>query len=65
MKCFKNRYKPSYFRGSVKHLISLQTINSYQEYFRYEIWCSTEHSNKRLDAAWREREGKVTGPLNM
>jgi hypothetical protein len=26
---------------------------------RYEIWCSTEHGNKRLDAAWREREGKV------
>ena len=29
-------------------------------FFRYEIWCSTEHGNKRLDAAWREREGKVS-----
>merc|ERR1719278_153902 len=28
---------------------------------KYEIWCSTEHGNKRLDAAWREREGK--GPV--
>lgn len=23
---------------------------------KYEIWCSTEHGNKRLDAAFRERE---------
>ena len=30
---------------------------------RYEIWCSTEHGNKRLDAAWREREGKVSSFL--
>jgi len=25
---------------------------------KYEIWCSTEHGNKRLDLAWREREAK-------
>ena len=25
---------------------------------RYEIWCSTEHGNKRLDSAWKERQGK-------
>ena len=30
---------------------------------KYEIWCSTEHGNKRLDAAFREREGK--GPVYL
>ena len=25
---------------------------------RYEIWCSTDHGNKRLDSAWKERQGK-------
>ena len=26
---------------------------------KYEIWCSTEHGNKRLDAAFRERIGPI------
>jgi len=30
---------------------------------KYEIWCSTEHGNKRLDSAFREREGK--GPVYL
>merc|ERR1719206_1481370 len=28
---------------------------------KYEIWCSTEHGNKRLDSAFRERDGR--GPV--
>ncbi|ELT99900.1 hypothetical protein CAPTEDRAFT_19575 [Capitella teleta] len=41
-------------------------IKSYSEddihrSIKYSIWCSTEHGNKRLDAAYREREGK--GPV--
>ena len=62
---FQEQIQAILLQSSVKHLVSLQTINSQQEYSRYEIWCSTEHGNKRLDAAWREREGKVTDPLNM
>lgn len=27
-------------------------------WFEYGIWASTDHGNKRLDAAFREREGK-------
>lgn len=30
---------------------------------KYGIWCSTEYGNKRLDAAFREREGK--GPIYL
>lgn len=30
---------------------------------KYNIWCSTEHGNKRLDDAFREREGK--GPVYL
>jgi hypothetical protein len=30
---------------------------------KYEIWCSTEHGNKRLDAAFRERNNK--GPIYL
>merc|ERR1712079_967768 len=28
---------------------------------KYEIWCSTEHGNKRLDSAFKERDGR--GPV--
>jgi len=30
---------------------------------KYSIWCSTEYGNKRLDAAYRERDGK--GPVYL
>lgn len=38
-------------------------IKSYSEddihrSIKYDIWCSTEHGNKRLDAAFREQKGK-------
>ena len=43
-------------------------IKSYSEddihrSIKYNIWCSTEHGNKRLDSAFREREGK--GPIYL
>jgi hypothetical protein len=43
-------------------------IKSYSEddihrSIKYEIWCSTEHGNKRLEQAFREREGK--GPIYL
>ena len=43
-------------------------IKSYSEddihrSIKYSIWCSTEHGNKRLDAAYRERENK--GPVYL
>ncbi|XP_046633047.1 YTH domain-containing family protein 2-like [Daphnia pulicaria] len=48
--------------------VSLYIIKSYSEddihrSIKYEIWCSTEHGNKRLDAAFRERDGK--GPVYL
>jgi len=43
-------------------------IKSYSEddihrSIKYAIWCSTEYGNKRLDAAWQERDGK--GPVYL
>ena len=43
-------------------------IKSYSEddvhrSIKYSIWCSTEHGNKRLDNAFKEREGK--GPIYL
>ncbi|CAH1247792.1 YTHDF2 [Branchiostoma lanceolatum] len=43
-------------------------IKSYSEddihrSIKYHIWCSTEHGNKRLDQAFRERKGK--GPIYL
>lgn len=43
-------------------------IKSYSEddihrSIKYNIWCSTDHGNKRLDSAFREREGK--GPVYL
>lgn len=43
------------------HLARFFVIKSYSEddihrSIKYEIWCSTEHGNQRLDQAYRERE---------
>ena len=43
-------------------------IKSYSEddihrSIKYEIWCSTEHGNKRLDAAFKERDAR--GPIYL
>ncbi|CAH2068921.1 unnamed protein product, partial [Iphiclides podalirius] len=56
----KNNYNPKEFDLSAP-LARFFVIKSYSEddihrSIKYEIWCSTEHGNKRLDAAFRERE---------
>jgi len=45
-------------------------IKSYSEddvhrSIKYGIWCSTEHGNKRLDAAFRERDRQGGGPIYL
>ncbi|CAB3386703.1 Hypothetical predicted protein [Cloeon dipterum] len=56
----KNNYNPTDYDLSAKGA-RFFVIKSYSEddihrSIKYEIWCSTEHGNKRLDAAFRERE---------
>ncbi|XP_046392932.1 YTH domain-containing family protein 2 [Ischnura elegans] len=63
----KNNYNPTDFDLSAKGA-RFFVIKSYSEddihrSIKYEIWCSTEHGNKRLDVAFREREGK--GPVYL
>ncbi|RZF36138.1 hypothetical protein LSTR_LSTR013634 [Laodelphax striatellus] len=58
----KNNYNPVDFDLSAKEA-RFFVIKSYSEddihrSIKYEIWCSTEHGNKRLDEAYREREAK-------
>ena len=55
----KHIYNPKEFDLSAKNA-RFFVIKSYSEddihrSIKYEIWCSTEHGNKRLDAAFRER----------
>ncbi|XP_068903227.1 YTH domain-containing family protein 3 isoform X2 [Tenebrio molitor] len=57
----KNNYNPSEFDLTAPNA-RFFVIKSYSEddihrSIKYEIWCSTEHGNKRLDQAYREREG--------
>lgn len=57
----KNNYNPTDFDLSAPNA-RFFVIKSYSEddihrSIKYEIWCSTEHGNKRLDQAYREREG--------
>uniref|UniRef100_T1JB38 YTH domain-containing protein n=1 Tax=Strigamia maritima TaxID=126957 RepID=T1JB38_STRMM len=59
-----NEYNPKDFEMNPK-MPRYFIIKSYSEddihrSIKYGIWCSTEHGNKRLDAAFREREGKGT-----
>lgn len=56
----KNEYNPKEFDMSAPQA-RFFVIKSYSEddihrSIKYEIWCSTEHGNKRLDSAYRERE---------
>ena len=58
----KNNYNPPDYDLSAKGA-RFFVIKSYSEddihrSIKYEIWCSTEHGNKRLDDAYREREAE-------
>lgn len=62
-----NQYNPKEFDLNPKSA-RFFIIKSYAEddihrSIKYSIWCSTEYGNKRLDAAYREREGK--GPIYL
>merc|ERR1719206_1016532 len=55
-----NEYNPRDFDLSPKNA-RFFVVKSYSEddihrSIKYEIWCSTEHGNKRLDSAFRERD---------
>lgn len=60
----KNNYNPATLDLlDTAHLARFFVIKSYSEddihrSIKYEIWCSTEHGNQRLDQAYREREEK-------
>lgn len=61
----KNNYNPAEFDFSAPNA-RFFVIKSYSEddihrSIKYEIWCSTEHGNKRLDMAYREREKEPNG----
>lgn len=56
-----NNYNPKEFDFDSANNARFFVIKSYSEddihrSIKYEIWCSTEHGNKRLDQAYRERE---------
>ncbi|CAH2221716.1 YTH domain-containing family 2 isoform X1 [Pelobates cultripes] len=62
-----NNYNPKDFDCSPK-LGRVFIVKSYSEddihrSIKYNIWCSTEHGNKRLDAAYRSLNGK--GPVYL
>ncbi len=60
-----NQYNPKEFnmtpKGTRFFIIKSYSEDDIHRSIKYSIWCSTEHGNKRLDAAYREREGK--GPV--
>jgi len=60
-----NNYNPRDFDMNPKNA-RFFVLKSYSEddihrSIKYEIWCSTEHGNKRLDSAFRERDSR--GPV--
>jgi len=61
------QYNPKDFDLTAK-LARFFVIKSFSEddihrSIKYSIWCSTEYGNKRLDAAWQDRQGK--GPVYL
>jgi hypothetical protein len=63
----ENTYNPKEFNLNLKgarfFIIKSYSEDDIHRSIKYNIWCSTEHGNKRLDAAFRERETK--GPIYM
>jgi hypothetical protein len=62
-----HQYNPKDFnlnpKGARFFVIKSYSEDDVHRSIKYNIWCSTEHGNKRLDAAFREREGK--GPIYL
>nr|ACI90367.1 YTH domain family member 1-like protein [Philodina roseola] len=63
----QHQYNPKDFnlnpKGARFFVIKSYSEDDVHRSIKYNIWCSTEHGNKRLDAAFREREGK--GPIYL
>lgn len=57
-----NEYNPKEYdlnpKGARFFIIKSYSEDDIHRSIKYGIWCSTEHGNKRLDAAVRERENK-------
>ncbi|CAH2285292.1 YTH domain-containing family 3 isoform X3 [Pelobates cultripes] len=62
-----NNYNPKDFDWSLKNgrvfIIKSYSEDDIHRSIKYSIWCSTEHGNKRLDAAYRSLNAK--GPLYL
>jgi len=62
-----NLYNPKEFnlnqKGCRYFIIKSYSEDDIHRSIKYSIWCSTEHGNKRLDMAAKEREGK--GPVYL
>ncbi|XP_075069673.1 YTH domain-containing family protein 3 isoform X1 [Mixophyes fleayi] len=62
-----SNYNPKDFDWSLKNgrvfIIKSYSEDDIHRSIKYSIWCSTEHGNKRLDAAYRSLNGK--GPLYL
>ncbi|KAM4706094.1 YTH domain-containing family protein 3 isoform 2-T2 [Rhinophrynus dorsalis] len=62
-----NNYNPKDFDWSLKNgrvfIIKSYSEDDIHRSIKYSIWCSTEHGNKRLDAAFRSLNAK--GPLYL
>uniref|UniRef100_A0A3P8UV84 YTH domain-containing family protein n=1 Tax=Cynoglossus semilaevis TaxID=244447 RepID=A0A3P8UV84_CYNSE len=62
-----NNYNPKDFDWNPKQgrvfIIKSYSEDDIHRSIKYNIWCSTEHGNKRLDAAYRSLGGK--GPLYL
>ena len=63
----ENQYNPKEYnlnpKGARFFIIKSYSEDDIHRSIKYNIWCSTEHGNKRLDSAFREREGK--GPIYL
>lgn len=62
-----NEYNPKSFDLSPKNaryfVIKSFSEDDVHRSIKYEIWCSTEHGNKRLDAAFKAQNGQ--GPIYL
>ncbi|XP_006005224.1 YTH domain-containing family protein 3 isoform X1 [Latimeria chalumnae] len=62
-----NNYNPKEFDWNLKtgrvFIIKSYSEDDIHRSIKYSIWCSTEHGNKRLDAAYRSLNNK--GPLYL